>query len=60
MDIYNSFEFNPYYLIIIELHYLYQYFGYPLAKKLYKILERSGYEINKQNINYLIKFYIFY
>ena len=44
----------------MEIYRLYRRFGYPLAKKLYRVLERSRYNINKKAINYLIKYYLYY
>jgi hypothetical protein len=55
-----SFESNPYYLIEIELQYLYYRFSYLSIEKLQKILDRIGYNINKKTLEHLIKYYYFY
>jgi len=51
-----SFELNPCYLTTTELRRLHRRFGHPSAEKLYKVLERSGHEVNKHNIEQLTKF----
>ncbi len=43
----------------MEIRHLYRRFGHPLAEKLYKLLERSDYNITKQALNKLTKFYSF-
>jgi hypothetical protein len=41
----------------MEIRRLYRRFGHPSAKKLYRVLERSGYnDVDKQAINYLTKY----
>jgi len=45
----------------MEIHYLHRRFGYPLAKKLYRVLERSGHNnINRKVIDHLTKYCSFY
>ena len=51
-----SFNYNPCYLTSIEIHRLYYCFGYPLAKKLYRVLKRSRHDVNRKVINYLTKY----
>jgi len=44
----------------MEIHRLYRRFGHLLAKKLYRVLKRSGHnDINKKAINHLTKYYSF-
>jgi hypothetical protein len=44
----------------MEIRRLYRRFGHLLAEKLYRVLERSGYnDVDRQAINYLTKYYSF-
>src|SRR6266568_7660012 len=52
-----SFDYNPCFLTSTEIHRLHRRFGHPLAKKLYKVLERSRHNnINRKAINHLTKY----
>jgi hypothetical protein len=51
-----SFTLNPCFLTDTELRQLHRRFGHPSANKLYKVLERSGHEVDKQAIDHLTKF----
>jgi hypothetical protein len=41
----------------LELRQLHRCFGYPLARQIYKVLERTGYKTNLKEITKLTKFY---
>jgi hypothetical protein len=43
------------YLIELELRQLHRRFGYPLARRIYKVLKRIGYKTNLKEIIKLIK-----
>ena len=51
-----SFDQNPCFLTDTEIRRLHRRFGHPSAEKLYKVLERSGHEVNKSAIDQLTKF----
>jgi len=51
-----SFEYNPCYLTSTEIHRLHRRFGHPSAEKLYRVLERSGHNVDKQAIDHLTKY----
>jgi hypothetical protein len=51
-----SFDYNPCYLTSTEIHRLHRRFGHPSAEKLYRVLERSGHDIDKGAIDYLTKY----
>jgi len=52
----NSFNQNPCYLTTTELRQLHCRFGHPSTNRLYKVLERSGHDTDKQAIDYLTKY----
>src|SRR5207248_9635344 len=52
----NSFDQNPCYLTATELRQLHRRFGHPSANRLYRVLERSGHDTDKQAIDYLTKY----
>ena len=52
-----SFDYNPCYLTSTEIHRLYCRFGHLLAKRLHRVLKRSGYNnVNRKAIDYLTKY----
>ena len=51
-----SFDYNPCYLTNTEIHRLHRRFGHPSAEKLYRVLERSGHDVDRQAIDHLTKY----
>ena len=51
-----SFNYNPCFLTDTEIRRLHRRFGHPSAEKLYKLLERSGHDIDRQVLDQLTKF----
>jgi hypothetical protein len=54
-----SFNFNPCYLIDVELRQLHRRFGHSSTLKLHALLERSGHEVEKAALEKLTKFCTF-
>lgn len=52
----HTLDCNPCYLTDTEINQLHRRFGHPSANKLYKVLERSGHDINKQTLDQLTKY----
>jgi hypothetical protein len=53
----DSFDYNPCYLTNTEIRRLHRRFGHPSAKKLHRVLERSGHDdVDRQAIDHLTKY----
>jgi hypothetical protein len=50
------FDTNPCYLTDTELRRLYRRFGHPSVTRLQTVLERAGYEVDKEVLEYFTKF----
>jgi ketopantoate reductase len=48
---------NPCYLTETKLKHLYRRFSHPLVERLYRILDRAGYNVDKKTFDYLTKYY---
>jgi hypothetical protein len=55
-----SFTYNPCFLIEVELRRLHRRFGYPLVSKLWNVLERAGYNVDIEALEYLTKYCEYY
>jgi hypothetical protein len=53
------FESNPCYFTEVELQRLYYRFGHLSIKRLQKILDQAGYNINKKTLEHFTKYYYF-
>ena len=51
-----SFDLNLYYFTNVELKRLYRRFRHPLVKRLARILDRSGHEVNSKTLKHLTQY----